>query len=143
MIIKRNFYAFCLAILVLLLISCKKEYVQVPEVYVNIALDLNDPDFFSLNSANNGVEITGGYAGIIIFRQSSSKFVAFDRACPNDPYKEKVHISERGNTAIDTLCGSEFSLIFDGNVMSGPAPYPLKQYTVSYNDGSGIVYIFN
>ncbi|MCK5535882.1 MAG: hypothetical protein KAI79_03595 [Bacteroidales bacterium] len=143
MLLKRFFYLFVLFFIILSPLSCKNDYVDVPYVYVNIALDLNNPDFFSLNTSGIGLEITGGVSGIIIFRQSLDKFAAFDRACPNDPYNEKVHISERGSTAIDTVCGSEFSLIFDGSVMSGPAPYPLKQYTVSYNQSSGIIYISN
>ncbi len=126
-----------------LISSCKKDYPQIPEIYVNIALDLNDPDFFVLNASGNGIEITGGVSGIIVFRKSMDEFKAYERACPNNPIKEKVHISDRGSTAIDTVCGSEFSLVFDGEVLGGPAPFALKQYTVSYNSGSGMVYINN
>ncbi len=125
------------------IVSCRKDIQQIPEVSVNIVLDLNDPDFFSLNSSGNAVEITGGVAGIIVFRKSIDEFRAYDRACPNDPHNEKVHISDRATTAVDTVCGSEFSLLFDGEVMNGPAPYALKQYTVSYNSGSGMLYINN
>ncbi len=138
--IKRFFYIIGFLVLIN---SCKSDYIDIPDVYVNIAVDLNDPDFFSLNASGNGLEITGGYAGIIVYRQSSDVFAAFERACPNSPYTEKVNISDKGSTAIDSICGSEFSLIFDGAVMSGPAPYPLKKYSVSYNSGSGILYIFN
>jgi nitrite reductase/ring-hydroxylating ferredoxin subunit len=138
--IKRFFYIIGFFILIN---SCKSDYIDIPDVYVNIAVDLNDPDFFMLNAAGNGVEISGGYAGIIVYRQSSETFAAYERACPYSPYKEQVSISDKGSTAVDTVCGSEFSLIFDGAVMSGPAPYPLKKYSVSFNASSSILYIFN
>jgi len=142
-ILKRYKLSFIILILPFFYPACKSDVEQIPGVNVNIALDLNDPSFFDLNSSGNGVEITGGVSGIIIFRKSIDEFRAYDRACPNNPLHEKVHISDRTSIASDSVCGSEFSLLFDGEVLSGPAPYGLKEYYVTYNSGSGMLYINN
>lgn len=59
-ILKRYKLSFIILILPFLYPACKSDVEQIPEVNVNIALDLNDPSFFDLNSSGNGLEITGG-----------------------------------------------------------------------------------
>ena len=81
-ILKRYKLSFIILILAFLYPTCKSDVEQIPEVNVNIALDLNDPSFFDLNSSGNGLEITGGVSGIIIFRKSIDEFRAYDRAMP-------------------------------------------------------------
>lgn len=136
---------FNLIILVSLLsvLSCKdEEHPYIPNVYVNLRLNINSTEYVELNSVGGWVYLTGGYRGLIVYRLSSDEFVVFDRGCPYDTYADcaRIEMEESGLICIDKCCGSRF-LIIDGSVMKGPATSPLKQYKSSF-DGD-FLYITN
>ena len=115
---------------------------QVPDVYVDFYININDPQFFDLQSIGGYEYVTGGVAGIIIYRKSQTEFVALDRCCSYNP-------DERDRVEVDTVsmqkivcphCKSEFSL-YDGNVLKGPASAPLKEYSTTF-DGEN-VHVYN
>lgn len=133
-------------VLIILLIvqsSCKKEeYADIPNVYVNLNLDISSTLYIELYSVGGWVNITGGYRGITIYRCTPDEFVAFERCCPYDATVEgvRVDVDPSGLTLTDTICGSTF-LILDGSVVSGPATMPLKQYKTGYN--GDILHVYN
>ncbi|MCX6232561.1 MAG: hypothetical protein NTZ33_13580 [Bacteroidetes bacterium] len=116
--------------------SCSKDNSEtIPNVFVNLNIQPNSTFYQRLNIVGGWEYITGGYNGIIVYRQSQDVFVAFDRACPYD-YKNgcRIVVESSYTTAIDSCCGSRF-LINDGSPFKGPASVSLKQYK-AYYDGN-------
>ncbi len=138
---KNNFLTAFL--LLITLNACETDDQVIPNTYVNFAIYLDQPQFIDLNAVGGAVYVTGGVRGIIIYRKSFSEFVAVDRACPNNPYDERVILDETRTMAIDTVCGSQFSLSLNGAVIHGPASIPLKAYSARYNQISNGVFITN
>ncbi len=124
-------------------ISCRKRDNQVvPNVPVEINIYTTDPLFFNLQVTGGWEYITGGSRGILIYRSSNNDFLAFDRHCPykvDDPCGQ-VKVNSTNISAVDSCCGSQFSII-DGSVQKGPAAMPLKLYQTTF-DGS-VLHIFN
>ena len=118
--------------------SCGDKYNHdtIPEVAVNIYIDVNSTMYIELNSIGGWVYLTGGYRGIIVYRVSVEDFVAYDRACPHDPLEDgaRIIMDPSGITCTDSLCGSQFGIL-DGSVIQGPATIPLKRY-YTYFDGN-------
>ena len=120
--------------LLLIFFACAKERQHpVPNVMVEFTLNLESTQFIELNTIGGWAYFTGGYRGIIIYRQSVDEFRAFDRACPYHPFDDCAIVRVFDPPlATDTCCGSRF-LLLDGSVVTGPAQYPLKQYRTFYN----------
>jgi len=123
--------------------SCRKKEDLVPNVYVNFTIFLSDPEFSTLQTIGNSVYITGGVAGIIIYRLSDNNFVALDRCCTYKPSNRCSVLPDSTNSFFlkCPCCGSKFSTL-DGGVQSGSAERPLVQYSTSY-DGVNSVRITN
>jgi hypothetical protein len=122
-------------LLIILPCSCKKdERPQIPNVYVNLTLDISSTLYIELNSVGGHVNLTGGYKGITVYRLSTDEFVAFERCCSYDPdvADARVVVDTSGLTLSDAVCGSQF-LILDGSVVNGPATAPLKQYRTQFD----------
>jgi nitrite reductase/ring-hydroxylating ferredoxin subunit len=125
--------------------GCKKESTTstnagVPNVAVNINIDVTSAMYPNLVSATEWMYVTGGYDGVIIYCQStptptSGSYVAFDRGCPYDcatNSKALLNVQSSGFIAICPVCGSKFSIV-SGNVLNGPATLNLKQYYTSFS----------
>ena len=117
--------------------NCRKNDEPVPYVYVNFYVNLSSPQFISLTSVGGWVYVTGGYKGIVIYRNSIDEFCAYDRACTYKPTTdcERIDVEDNGITAIDSCCGSRF-LLMDGSVVNGPATVSLTRYKTYYNGTS-------
>jgi nitrite reductase/ring-hydroxylating ferredoxin subunit len=78
--------------------------------------------------------IAGGYKGIIIYKESSSSYIAYERACPYDPLEDcsLIEVEVSGVTVIDSCCDSRY-LMMDGTVFSGPSLMSLKRYNTYYD----------
>ncbi len=125
-----------LFLLLFLLSACgkkQKKYEEIPYVYVNIEMTVID-----LKPVNErGWDtIQGGYKGIILYKESASSYLAYERACPYDPLDScsLVEVEPSGVTAIDSCCESRY-LLQDGSVFSGPSLISLKRYH-TYYDGT-------
>jgi len=137
---------FVILLIVTAILSCKEDEKckTIPYEYVNFYIDINDPEFIELNSVGNSIAITGGFKGIIVYRKTIDEFSVFERACPHDPEAQygRVKISEQFY-AIDSVCGSKFSLTFDGSPIEGPARCGLKKYNSNFNPQTNRLYINN
>lgn len=124
--------------------SCRKKEELVPNVSVNFTIFLSDPEFSTLQTIGNNVFVTGGVAGIIIYRFSQTEFVALDRCCAYQPSKRCAVLPDTANTLFlkCPCCGSKFSIL-DGSVQAGPAERPLTQYSAVYDGSSNSVHISN
>jgi hypothetical protein len=123
--------------------ACKKDsYSDIPNVYVNLHLDISSTLYMELTHVGGWLNLTGGYKGITVYRSSTVEFVAFERCCPYDPTvpDARVFVDDSGLSLTDPECGSQF-LILDGSVIQGPAGMPLKQYRTNF-DGDNL-HIYN
>ena len=128
----------------IILSNCKKEKENnsVPNVSVDIYIYTTDPSFINLNPVGGWVYITGGAKGILVYRKSTTEFMAYDRTCTYQPSNTNARVSVDSSNIIatDTSCGSKF-LITDGSVTHSPATLPLKNYQTTF-DGT-VLHIYN
>lgn len=124
--------------------ACNKEkpHDTIPDVAVDVYIDVTSTLYLQLNTVGGYIYLTGGYKGLLVYRVSQDEFVAYDRACPYDPYVPQSRLEmDIGNlTVVDTVCKSKF-VILDGSIIEGPATVPMKRYRTSF-DGT-ILHIFN
>jgi nitrite reductase/ring-hydroxylating ferredoxin subunit len=129
--------------------SCNKKNDVIPDTYVNFTLNLNDPEFVSLNGFGGSVTVdahtnnwgsgAAGYNGNgIIVCFGVDEFYAYDRTCPHDyavnNLSVKVNIDPANSTiAICPKCGSKFGLTVGGTPTSGVSRYPLKNYKTGFS----------
>lgn len=137
-LVRPQYFSFLL-LLPLLLVSCGDEEDEslIPYVYVNFTIYPNTLDYIP---DGGYIYVTGGYKGIIIYRNTHDEFLAFERACPHDPLVDgaRVEVESSGIIAADPVCGSRF-ILTDGSPIQGPATVSLKQYRTRYDGYSLIV----
>ena len=126
-------------------ISCgKNNQNPVPNVPVDITIDLSLPSYVALQGVSGYTYVNGGSRGIIVYRKSLNEFVAFDRHSPADAagtcalplYPNANNFLE----LIDSCNNARFSL-YDGSPISN-SQFGLRQYATTYN-GSNILHIYN
>lgn len=105
----------------------------VPDVVVNIDIDVNLPQYNNLNFIGGWIYLEGGYNGILVHRSTSDFIAAYDRQAPfqvNDYCR--VIVDSNGVTCTDTCSGSQW-LLLDGQLVKGPAARPLKPYATVFD----------
>lgn len=137
------FLYFTSFVILLNIASCKKDTDNgVPITPVDIYLYTNNPSFVNLNGVGGWAYISGGVRGILLYRKSSTEFMAYDRNCTyqsSDPCATVV-VDATNILATDTCCHSKFSM-YDGSVTQAPAGLPLKIYNTTF-DGN-VLHIYN
>ena len=119
-----------------------KKY-PIPNVPVNVQLNLDLPSYQPLNSPGGYAYVNGGSRGLVVYR-NFDEFVALDRHSTYNSEDACAVVSVNPDNIfelIDTCSGSRFS-IMNGGVLEGPAKWGLKRYT-AYWDGGYIVSIYN
>jgi len=115
------------AILFLSTCNTKDDYIQ--EVYVNINIDLNLPEYSDLQVSGNSIFIEGGVEGIIIYHGVGNDYKVYDRNCSYEPSLSCSQIdSVDAGIAYCGCCTSAFLLSNDASVLNSPALLPLKKY---------------
>ena len=120
----------------LFLSSCvdRDDYIQ--DVYVNIEVPVNQPEYSDLDAIGNSVFITGGVKGIIIYHANVNDYRAFDRNCSFEPSTQCAYIDSINATiASCNCCSSKFLIDQNGITANGPALLPLKEYYTSFSGG--------
>ena len=133
--------------LAITLSSCNKNRNDViPDVYVNFILNLDDPQFVTLNAmggsdtvdahTNNWGSEAAGFNGngIIIYR-GPDEFYAYDRTCPHDYAVNglSIKVNIDFTLAVCPKCGTSYALAAFGTPASGIGRYPLKNYRTSFD----------
>lgn len=124
--------SYKLGIITLLLFSCTRDLSDDPipiTAFTDIVISLSLPEYFSLQTDDGYKQISGGVRGIIIYRKSSTSYLAYERNCsyhPNDACAT-VDVHSSGFYMIDTCCSSTFDFE-TGSPQGGPATRPLLQY---------------
>ena len=108
----------------------------IPYAYVNISIDLQDPEYINLQNVGGTEMITGGYNnnGIVVYRSGIDEFKAYDRTCPYNIEDDcRVYIDSTSQVLVKCpCCGSKYELVY-GSVVQTPAKVPLKEYNTSFN----------
>lgn len=130
--IKNNILFFSLF---LLFFSCKKNNDQeiIPDVFVDIEINVNNQEYLDLRRDGGSVNISGGVKGILLYHEKSNNYTAFERNCPYQPSADCAQVDLDGSLLFIQCpcCSSQFD--FEGNVISGPSTLPLKEYSSSLN----------
>ena len=125
-----------LPLLIFIILSCTPAVEQspIPNVPVNVEVNLNDIDNTPLQLIGGYVYVTGGVRGILLRRESHSIYRAFDRNCTFQPSDACaiVEVHSSGFYIEDVCCESVYDL--SGFPTGGPATYPLKEYQVALID---------
>jgi hypothetical protein len=148
------FLGATLTLFVLLFGCTEEEPLIVPDVPVNLQINLTLPEFSALNAIGNAVMIKGyaggvqvGYNnnGIIAYRRldnsTSEPFFAFDASCPQHiEVSTSVTLDENGfaQTATCPHCSTVYNLENHGYPSSG---YALKRYRTSVS--GNMLYVTN
>lgn len=126
-------------IMLIFLISCTRDgqivETNVPNVEVNLRININDPLYSRARNVGGWTYLNGGSRGIILYQQSFGVFVAYDRHCTFDPAEvcSTLDMNQAVPQAEDyDCCGSIFS-VSNGSIIQGPATRPLVRYTTSYD----------
>lgn len=126
--------------LVALITGCQKpaSTAVVPPSVVNVGpVDIRVWPYTPLTNIGGWTYISGGYSGLLLFRNTASSILVFDRGCPYDcqaNWKAIDTFQTKGTTARCPICGSTYSLFGGGVVTVGPGTVGLKQYYTTYND---------
>ena len=135
-------FGFVLISLLLIGSGCRNRDInRVPEVPVNIAINIYQPDFFNLTVPSGWVYITGGSRGIIVYRKSTTEFVALERHSPFQPEDNCAVVVNEDNVIVTDPCSDSQWLITDGTIVQGPTAMALETYRTSFSDP--ILYITN
>lgn len=137
---KKEFIYYCLLILICIQFSsCKQANNSsdsiIPNVAVNYRVNLNDNTYFNLKNDGGFVYIPNvGVKGIILYRNNSANYTAFERASPINPYgKCNIITMDASRLFLADTCGKA-TYDLQGNVYSGNTNAPLKKYYTELND---------
>lgn len=115
--------------------SCKKDNSEFPYTTVNTYLYPSNSEFDGLHFPGGHAYINGGINGIIIYHSYMGEYIAYDRACTNDPLEpcEQVYLdADLVNTLSCHCCESQY-LLLDGGVIKGPAKHALQRYQTTFD----------
>ena len=134
MIIRKNKYWF----LFIAILACSPDLSDDPIPFipfVDVVINLNLPQYIALRSDGGYAEVSGGVRGIIVYRQNSSTYMAYERNCSFRPNEAcaTVNIHNSGLFIIDPCCNSSFNFS-DGNPSGGPATRPLARYRTQFSN---------
>ena len=116
--------------------SCTDSDDYIQNVYVNIEVPVNQPEYSDLDAIGNSIFITGGVKGIIIYHANVNDYRAFDRNCSFEPSTQCAYIDSINSTiASCNCCSSKFLMDQNGITANGPALLPLKEYYTSFSGG--------
>jgi len=124
--------------------SCKKNNQYVPYVAIDTYLSLNLPSYINLNGVGGWTYVSGGNDGLIVYRQTQTIFMVYDRYCTYNVEGSCGGASvDSSNVSISCVCDGSKYQIFDGAVIQGPATINLQQYRADYNELNNTLHIYN
>lgn len=106
---------------------------RVPDVPIDLRINLNLPQYGDLNFIGGWVYLNGGSLGIIAYRATQDDFKAYDRHAPYKVEQDcRVFVDSSAVTASDECTTSQW-LMSDGQSLNGPATNMLKEYITTYD----------
>ena len=119
-----------LTFLIIFISSCIDRNDYIRDVYVNIEVPLNQPEYSDLDAIGNSIFISGGVRGIIIYHLNVNDYRAFDRNCTFEPSNAILILLTYYPSC--SCCESKYLIDQDGLTANGPALLPLKHYTIFF-----------
>jgi nitrite reductase/ring-hydroxylating ferredoxin subunit len=124
---------FLLLFLITFFFSCEKNNTNdiLPNIDVNVVLDLNLPEYIQLKTPSNWVYVQGGLQGIVVQNTGigNPNFKAFERACPNNDCTSPMTFD--GSLKLKCSCdNSEYSII-DGSPQTAGNIHFAREYKVN------------
>lgn len=121
------------ATLLFIIMSCSQDLVDDPipfQPFSDIVINLNLPAYTNLKTDGGYVYVnSGGVRGIILYRKTSSTYLAFERNCSFQPNDACATVDAQILFMQDACCGSTFN--YNGDPTGGLAWRPLQQYKTS------------
>ncbi len=99
-----------------------------------ININLNLPEYISLKTDGSSMYIDGGVRGIILYRQNTSNYIAYERNCSFQPNSACATVDVHVSTLymLCSCCSSTFDFA-TGYPTGGQAWRPLRRYETSLN----------
>lgn len=123
-----------------LFLACKKTNVNqdpIPDVPVNITINMALPSYSHLFNPGSHVFEDGGVKGIVVVHHLDDEYYAFDRTCAFQPNSDCSKI-EVDSSVLVFRCGKstlkgfekccESRYMMDGQVLDGPTTFGLRRY---------------
>lgn len=129
----------------LILFSCRGNSDNpVPNVPVNIQINILLPSYADLQTPGGYAYVNGGVKGIIVYRKSLNEFVCLDRmSTAEGGYDcDPLDVDPDNYLFLVDQCSDAVYSLLDGSVTSGSASFPLRSYQYNY-DGYSTLYIYN
>ncbi|MDR1848401.1 MAG: hypothetical protein LBR17_09860 [Bacteroidales bacterium] len=103
---------------VFVMVSCNDDFTDYG--YVNFYIEPDSTTYYNLNLGSRGWEyFEGGYRGVVVFRNSWSDFMAYERSCTAEDCHGKLEVDTTNNVIIKCpKCNSQF-LGYDGSPLAG------------------------
>jgi len=107
-----------------------------PNVPVDVTINLNLPQYLDLQTPTGWAYSTGGIKGIIIQNQGvgTPPYKAFDRACPNNDCTGAMNFD--GSLKLTCPCDNSTYSIIDGSPQTPNGRYFAKEYKVTLINAS-------
>jgi hypothetical protein len=125
-------------ILIVILVACEPQLVDDPiplASFDDIVLNISFPEYAALRTDKGFKALaSGGVRGIIIYRESTNFFLAYERNCSYHPNEACATVDVHSSALFmtDPCCGSNFNFD-DGFPSGGPAWRPLRRYRTQIN----------
>ena len=140
---------FAIAIVTLSILGCKDKHEDIiPNVIFSGTLDMSDPDNlvspFLARTDMMGQPL--GIAGILVYSLTSETYYTYDRMCPHERSTASLVVLIKGESEMVKCptCGSKFLINGGfGEVVNGPATYPLKAYNNKYEASDKTLSVWN
>lgn len=128
-----------IALVALLFSSCGKDSrCDVPIGDAACSIDLMQAQYYSLYSRVGGyLNLVGGHKGICVVHTALDEYVAFERACPNDPETPVDFLEGSDGVLVKCpVCGSQFCTYTGGTPIEGSVTScSLYQYATTLEGG--------
>ena len=126
-----------------MLVACMPsvEETNIPNVRVDIEVDLNSIDSQPLQQIGGFLYLDGGVRGIVLIHTGLTEYVALDLNCTYQPAQANANVvmDDSGFFLQDSTCTSTFDI--HGFPTGGPASFPLKKYQITRSED--ILFIVN
>jgi nitrite reductase/ring-hydroxylating ferredoxin subunit len=103
---------------------------------------LQNPSNIRLQSPGGWAYINGGIRGIIVYRLTNEKFIAYERCCPHLSPNDCTFLDVEDDIKVVCRCDDKEFLLVTGEPLNG-ASHGLKRYNTYYDKSLEVVYIRN
>ncbi len=133
---------FALVYFCIVLFACSESIDSpIPNIPVNVQIDLQNPRYLSLQTIGGVVMLEGGYRGIIVYHKNNNEYAAYDRSCAYQTYDSCAYVkTDSAMSSVGCNCCSSRYQLYDGVPIKGPANSGLRTYQTSITKDYLLIY---